>query len=94
VRYPRDGSSSRRAETSASSLRTLETVSPGAEPSIRRASSPASSKLGEKRGCAGGSGGGPVPAVGSEEDRPLGRLQARLPQLLEGESPSPNVFIV
>jgi hypothetical protein len=69
VRYPRDESSSRRAETSASSLRVLATVSPGAEPSIRRASSPASSKLGEKRDCAGGSGGAPVPAVGSEEER-------------------------
>jgi hypothetical protein len=51
ARYPRDGSSSRRAETSASSLRTLATASPGAEPSIRHATLPASRKLGEKRGC-------------------------------------------
>jgi hypothetical protein len=73
VRYPRDGSSSRRVETSASSLRALATASPRAEPSIRRASPPASSKLGEKRGCAGGSGDGPVAAVASEEERAAAR---------------------
>ena len=73
MRYPRDGSSSRRAETSASSLRALATASLGAEPSIQRASLPASSKLGEKRGCAGGSGDGPVPAVGSEEEHAVAR---------------------
>jgi hypothetical protein len=69
VRYLRDGSSSRRAETSASSLCTLATASPGVEPSIRRASPPASRKLGEKRGCAGGSGGGAIAALASEEER-------------------------
>ena len=39
MRYPRDGSTSRREETSASSYRALATASPGAELSIRRASS-------------------------------------------------------
>jgi hypothetical protein len=73
VRYPRDGSSSRYAETFASSLRALATASPGAEPSIQRASPPASSKLGERRGCTGGSGGVQVPAVGSEEERAAAR---------------------
>jgi hypothetical protein len=73
VRYPRDGSSSRRAETSASFLRALATASPGAEPSIWRASPPASRKLGEKRGCAGGSGGGAVTALASEEERATAR---------------------
>jgi hypothetical protein len=73
VRYPRDGSSSRRAETSASSLRALATASPRAEPSIRCGLPPASSKQGEKRGCAGGSGGGPVPTVASEEERATAR---------------------
>jgi hypothetical protein len=57
VRYPRDGSTSRREETSASSYRVLATASPGAKPSIRRASSPASRQVGEKRACAGGFGG-------------------------------------
>jgi hypothetical protein len=70
VSYPRDGSSTRRAETSASSLRALATASPGAEPSIRRASPPASRKLGEKRACVGGSGGGAVSALATEEEQP------------------------
>jgi hypothetical protein len=56
VRYPRDGSTSRREETSASSYRALATASPGAEPSIRRASSPASRQVGDKRACEGGRG--------------------------------------
>jgi hypothetical protein len=76
VRYPRDGSSSRRAETYASSLRALATVSPGAEPSIRRALPPASRKLGEKRGCAGGSSGGLIVALTSEEERAAARAAA------------------
>jgi hypothetical protein len=70
VRYPCDGLSTRRAETSASSLRALATASPGAEPSILRASPLASRKRGEKRACAGGSGGGAVSALASEEERP------------------------
>jgi hypothetical protein len=56
VRYPRDGSTRRREETSASSYRALATASPGAEPSIRRASPPASRQVGEKRACEGGRG--------------------------------------
>jgi hypothetical protein len=73
VRYPCDGLSSRRAETSASSLRALATASPGAEPSIRCALSPALRKLEEKRGCVGGSGGGPVATVASKEERAVTR---------------------
>jgi hypothetical protein len=56
MRYLRDGSTCRREETSASSYRALATASPGAEPSIRRASSPASRQVGEKRACEGGRG--------------------------------------
>ena len=56
MRYPRDGSTSRREETSASSYRALATASSGAEPSIRRASPPASRQVGEKRACEGGRG--------------------------------------
>jgi hypothetical protein len=70
MRYPRDGSTTRRAETSASSLRALTTASPGVEPSILRASPPASRQVGEKRACAGGSGTGAVLALATEEERP------------------------
>jgi hypothetical protein len=56
VRYPRDGSTSRREETSVFSYRALATASPGAEPSIRRASPPASRQVGDKRACQGGRG--------------------------------------
>jgi hypothetical protein len=70
MRYPRDGSTTRREETSASSLRSLATASPGTEPSIRRASSPASRQVGEKRACAGGSVGVPVTTLATEESRP------------------------
>jgi hypothetical protein len=70
VRYPRDGSTSRHEETSASSYPALATASPGAEPSIRRASPPASRHVGEKRACAGGSGGVEVTALATDESRP------------------------
>jgi hypothetical protein len=70
MRYPRDGSSTRHAETSVSSLRALATASPGAEPLIWRASPPASRKLGEKRACASESGDGAVSALPSEEEQP------------------------
>jgi hypothetical protein len=66
VRYPLDGSTSRREETSASSYRALATASPGAEPSIRHASSPASRQVGEKTTCAGGSGGVEVTALATD----------------------------
>ena len=91
MRYPRDGSSSRRVETSASSLRALVTASPGAEPLIRRASPPASSKLEEKRGLAADRS---QLLEARRSAPPLGQLEARLPPLLGGESPSPNVFVV
>jgi hypothetical protein len=70
VRYPRDGSTSRREETSASSYRALATASPGAEPSIRRVAPPASRQVGEKRACTGGSGGVEVTTLATEESRP------------------------
>ena len=56
MRYPRDGSTRRREETSVSSYRALATASPGVEPSIQRASPPASRQVGEKRACEGGRG--------------------------------------
>jgi hypothetical protein len=70
VHYPCDGSTSRHEETSASSYRALATASPGAEPSIRRASPPASRQVGEKRACTGGSGGVEVTALATDEARP------------------------
>jgi hypothetical protein len=70
VRYPRYSSTSRREETSASSYPALATASPGAEPSIRRASPPASRQVGEKRACGGGSGGIEVAALRTEDARP------------------------
>jgi hypothetical protein len=70
VQYPRDGSTTRRTETSASSLRALATASTGAEPSIRRASPPESRQVGEKRACASGSSGGAVTGLATEESRP------------------------
>jgi hypothetical protein len=70
VRYPCDGSTTRRVETFASSLHTMATASPGAEPSIRRASPPASRQVGEKRACAARSGAGAVSALATEEERP------------------------
>jgi hypothetical protein len=76
IRVRRDGSSSRRAEASASSLRALATASPGAEPSIRRASPLASRKQREKRDCAGRSVDGPVAALASEEERAAARAVA------------------
>jgi hypothetical protein len=94
VRYSRDGSTSRREETSASSYRALATASPGAEPSIRHASPLASRQLGEKRACAGGSGAVEVTALATDESRPpQPKLEARFPQLVAGESPSANAFI-
>jgi hypothetical protein len=70
VRYPRDSSTSRREETSASSYPALATASSGAEPSIRRASPPASRQVGEKRACGGGSGGVEVTTFATDEARP------------------------
>jgi hypothetical protein len=70
VRYPRDSSTSHREETSASSNPALATASPGAEPSIRRASPPASRHVGEKRACGGGSGGVEVTTLAIDEARP------------------------
>jgi hypothetical protein len=70
VHYPRDGSTTRRVETSASSIRALATASPGAEPSIRRALPPASRQVGEKGACAGRSGAEAVSALATEEEQP------------------------
>jgi hypothetical protein len=70
VRYLRYSSTSRREETSASSYPALATASPGAEPSIRRASPPASRQVGEKRACRGGSGGIELAALRTEDTRP------------------------
>ena len=67
MRYPRDGSTSRREETSASSYPALATASPGAEPSIRRASPPASRQVGEKRACGGGAGCADLAAVPTDD---------------------------
>lgn len=58
-----------RGETSAFSVvRALATASLVAEPSSRRASSSLATKLGEKRSWVGGSGGGPLRALRSEEE--------------------------
>jgi hypothetical protein len=70
VHYPHDGSTSRCEETSASSYRALATASSGAEPSIRRASPPASRQVGEKMACAGGSGGVEVTTLATDDSRP------------------------
>jgi hypothetical protein len=70
VRYPRYSSTSRREETSASSYPALATASPGAEPSIRRASPPTSRQVGEKRACGGGSGGVELAPLRTEDARP------------------------
>jgi hypothetical protein len=70
VRYPRYSSTSRREETSASSYPALATASPGAEPSSRRASPPASRQVSEKRACGGGSGGVELAPLRSEDARP------------------------
>jgi hypothetical protein len=70
VRYPRDSFTSRREETSGSSYPALATTSPGAEPSIWRASPPASRQVGEKRACNGGSGGVEVTTLATDEARP------------------------
>ena len=70
VRYPRYSSTRRREETSASPYPALATASPGAEPSIRRASLPASRQVGEKTACAGGSGGVEVTTLATDESRP------------------------
>jgi hypothetical protein len=95
VRYPRDGSTSRREETSASSYPALATASPGVEPSIWRASPPALRQVGEKRACAGGSSGIEVTTLATDEARPTAtQFQARFPQLVAGESPSANAFVV
>jgi hypothetical protein len=67
VRYPCDGSTTRREETSASSLHARTTASPGAEPSIRRASPPASRQVGEKRACTCGSVDVAVTALATDE---------------------------
>jgi hypothetical protein len=67
VRNPRDSSTSRPEETSASSYPALATASPGAEPSIRRASPLASRQVGEKRTCGGGSGGVEVTTLATDE---------------------------
>jgi hypothetical protein len=70
VCYPRYSSTNRREETSASSYPALATASPGAEPSIRRASPPASRQVGEKRACGGGSGGVELAALRTDDTRP------------------------
>jgi hypothetical protein len=80
VRYPRCSSTSRREETSASSYPALATASSGAEPSIRRASPPASRQEAEKRPCGGGSvgrdggsggaSGAPAPPTAAESMEP------------------------
>jgi hypothetical protein len=70
VRYPRCSSTSRRQETSPHSYSTLATASSGAEPSIRRASPPASRQEGEKRPCGGGSVGVELAPLGTEAARP------------------------
>jgi hypothetical protein len=70
VRYPRYSSTSRREETSASSYPALATASSGAEPSIRRASPPASRQEGEKRACGGGSAGVELAPLRTEAARP------------------------
>jgi hypothetical protein len=70
VRYSRDGSTSRREETSASSYHALATASPRAEPLIRRASPPASRQVGEKRACEGRFGDVEVTALATNKSRP------------------------
>ena len=70
VRYLRYSSTSRREETSASSYPALATASSGAEPSIRRASPPASRQEGEKRACGGGSAGVELAPLRTEAARP------------------------
>jgi hypothetical protein len=70
VRYPRSSSTSRRQETSPHSYPALATASSGAEPSIRRASPPASRQEGEKRPCGGGSVGVELAPLGTEAARP------------------------
>jgi hypothetical protein len=70
VRYPRCLSTSRRQETSAHSYPALATASSGAEPSIRRASPPASRQEGKKRPCGGGSVGVELAPLGTEAARP------------------------
>jgi hypothetical protein len=70
VRYPRYSSTSRREETSASSYPALATASPGAEPSSRRASPPASRQVGKKRTCGGVSGGVELTPLRTEDVRP------------------------
>jgi hypothetical protein len=70
VRYLRYSSTSRREETSASCYPALATASTGAEPSIRRASPPASRQVGEKWACGGESGGVELAALATDEARP------------------------
>jgi hypothetical protein len=70
VHYPRYSSTSRREETSSSSYPALATGSTGPEPSIQRASPPASRQVGEKRSCGGGSGGVELAALATDEARP------------------------
>jgi hypothetical protein len=70
VRYLRCSSTSRRQETSPHSYPALATASSRAEPSIRRASPPASRQEGEKRPCGGGSVGVELAPLGTVAARP------------------------
>jgi hypothetical protein len=76
VRYPGEGSGSRGGEISARSvLLSLATLIPVGEGASQRGSSEEAAKLGLKRPCADGSGGGPLSVAGSKE---LGSMESKI----------------